>query len=43
MKKKTSLNIDEKIWEEVKIHCIRLKKDISNYLEELIRKDLKLK
>lgn len=43
MKKKTSLNIDEKLWEEVKIYCIRIKKDISDYLEELIIKDLKLK
>ena len=33
----------EKIWEEIKIHCIKENKDISEYLEELVKKDLKKK
>ncbi|MFH1917694.1 MAG: hypothetical protein ABIJ14_01110 [Nanoarchaeota archaeon] len=40
-RKTTSIKISPKLWEEVKINCIRQKKDISVYLEELIRKDLK--
>ena len=43
VKKKTSLVIDEDLWEEVKIHCIRAKNDISEWLSELIRKELKKK
>lgn len=39
-RKTTSIKIDPKLWEEVKIHCIRAKKDISVYLEELIKGDL---
>lgn len=40
-KKKTSLMIDEALWQEVKINCIKNKKDISDWLEGLIRKELK--
>jgi len=40
-KKKTSLVIDEDLWQDVKIHCIKEKKDISDWLEELIRGELK--
>lgn len=43
VKKKTSLVIDENLWQDVKIHCIKEKKDISEWLEELIRKELKKK
>lgn len=43
MKKKTSLVIEEDLWQEVKIHCIRQKTDVSNWLEELIKKELKKK
>ena len=42
-RKTTSIKIDPKIWEEVKIHCIRAKKDISVWLEEIIKKELKKK
>ena len=41
VRKTTSLKIDEEIWKEVKIHCIQKDKDISEYLEELIKTDLK--
>ena len=41
VKKKTSLVIDEDLWQDVKIHCIREKRDISEWMEELIRKELK--
>lgn len=40
-RKTTSLKIEEGLWKEMKIHCIKINKDISVYLEELIRKDLK--
>ncbi len=42
-RKTTSIKISPDLWEEVKIHCIRQKTDISVYLEELIKKDLKKK
>ena len=41
VRKTTSLKIDEELWKEVKKHCIDLNKDISDYLEDLIRKDIK--
>ncbi|MEK6874695.1 MAG: hypothetical protein AABX52_03020 [Nanoarchaeota archaeon] len=43
VKKKTSLVIDEDLWQDVKIYCIKQKKDISEWLSELIRKELKKK
>jgi len=43
VKKKTSLVIDENLWQDVKIHCIKEKRDISEWLSELIKKELKKK
>jgi len=43
VKKKTSLVIDEDLWQDVKIHCIKEKRDISEWLTELIKKELKKK
>jgi len=43
VKKKTSLVIDENLWQDVKIHCIKEKRDISAWLEEIIKKELKKK
>jgi len=40
VKKKTSLVIDEDLWQEVKINCIKEKRDISKWLTELIKKEL---
>lgn len=42
-RKATSIKFDENLWKEVKIHCIQLGIDISNYLEDLVKKDLKKK
>ena len=42
-KKKTSLVIEEDLWQDVKIHCIKQKKDISEWLEKIIKKELKRK
>ncbi len=39
----TSIKIEPELWKEVKIHCIRENKEISEYLGELIKKDLKKK
>lgn len=39
-RKTTSLKIEGELWKEVKIHCIKTNKDISEYIEELIKKDL---
>ena len=43
VKKKTSLVIDENLWQEVKINCIKNKIDISDWLEKIIKKELKKK
>lgn len=40
-RKTTSLKIDVDLWKQVKKHCIDEEKDISDYIEELIKKDLK--
>jgi hypothetical protein len=40
VRKTTSLKIDEEVWKKVKIHCIQSDKDISDYIEELIKRDL---
>ena len=41
MKKKTSVMIEESLWDEVRIKAIREKKDIGEYLEEILKRDLK--
>ena len=43
VKKKTSLVIDDKLWQAVKINCIKKKIDISDWLDKVIRKELKKK
>jgi len=43
VKKKTSLVIDDDLWQEVKINCIKTKIDISDWLEKIIKKELKKK
>jgi hypothetical protein len=43
VRKTTSIKIEEDIWKEVRIYCIQKGTDISDYLEELIKKDLKKK
>jgi hypothetical protein len=40
VKKKTSLVIEEDLWQDVKIHCIKNKIDISEWITELIKKEL---
>ncbi len=40
-RKTTSLKIDPQIWKEVKKFCIDKEIEISEYLESLIKKDLK--
>ncbi len=42
-KKTTSIKIEEDLWKEVKIYCIQKGIDVSDYLEDLIKKDLKNK
>jgi len=41
VRKTTSLKIDEKLWKDVKIGCIKKDIEISEYLEKLIKRDLK--
>lgn len=43
VKKKTSLVIDDELWQDVKINCIKNKIDISDWLEQIIKKELKKK
>ncbi len=43
VKKTTSIKVDDGLWKEVKLHCVKEDVDISEYLETLIKKDLKKK
>ena len=43
VRKTTSLKIDEEVWKAVKIKCIKEDLEISEYLERLIKKNLKEK
>lgn len=40
-RKTTSLKIEPELWKEVKIHCITKDIDISDWIENVIRKELK--
>jgi len=40
-RKTTSIKVDPVLWKEVKKYCIDKDIDISDFLEELIRKELK--
>jgi len=42
VKKTTSLKIDPLLWKQVKKHCIDQDMEVSEYIEKLIKKDLKL-
>ena len=42
-RKATSIKFDTELWKEVKKNCIDLDMDISDYLEDLVRKNLKNK
>jgi hypothetical protein len=41
-KETTSIKIDPKLWKKVKIHCITQETQISEFLEGLIKKKLKV-
>lgn len=41
VRKTTSLKIDEELWKKVKIKCIQDNKEISDFIEELIKDSLK--
>ena len=40
-RKTTSIKIDPELWKTLKKHCIDKDVDISDYLEGLVKKDLK--
>jgi len=40
-KKTTSIKINPELWQEVKIHCIKEHIDISDWLEKIIKDNLK--
>ena len=42
-RKTTSIKIEPALGEDVKIHCIKQKTDISTWLEKIIRTNLKKK
>jgi len=42
MKKTTSIKIDPELWKKVKKQCIDQEIDVSEYIEKLIKKDLKI-
>ena len=41
VRKTTSIKMDEEIWKEVKKYCIDINNDISEYLEDLLKRELK--
>ena len=41
VKKTTSLKVDEELWKKVKVHCILDGIEISEFIEGLIKKELK--
>ena len=40
-RKTTSIKVDEELWKKFKIKAIKKNKDISTYLEQLIKEALK--
>ena len=42
-RKTTSIKFDEELWRKVKSNCALKGLDISDYLEGLVRKDLKVR
>lgn len=40
-RKTTSIKIDPELWKKVKKHCIDLDVDISDFIEELLKKNLR--
>ncbi len=40
MRKTTSIKVNPEFWKKVKKHCIDIDKDISDYLEDLVKQDL---
>lgn len=40
-RKTTSIKISPELWQEVKIHCIKQQTDISDWLEKVIKDNLK--
>lgn len=43
VRKTTSLKVDEELWKKVKIECIKRDIDISELIENLLKKELKKK
>jgi len=41
-RKTTSIKIDPEVWKQVKIHCATQEIEICDYLESLLKKDLKI-
>jgi len=41
VRKTTSIKVDSELWKAVKKKCIDNDQDISDYIEELIKKDIK--
>ena len=39
-RKTTSIKIDPELWKKVKKHCIDIDTDISDFIEELLKKNL---
>ncbi len=42
-KETTSIRIDPELWHEFKIYCVIKRKDISEVIEEMVKKELKNK
>lgn len=42
LRKTTSIKVNPDLWKKVKKHCIDVDQDLSDYIESLFKKDLKL-
>ena len=40
VKKKTSIIVDNELWIRVKLHCVACNKRVSDFVEELLRKEI---
>lgn len=43
IKKTKTIRVDPELWDKGKMKCIKIHNDMSNYIDDLMRKDLGLK
>jgi hypothetical protein len=43
MRKKTSISVDEKLWNDFRVYSVKSKKNSSKILEEMIKREIGMK